>query len=49
MKDEKTNAKYIKTQQKLKTKRDKAAQKMMRVNDPWAMGYNTLMLMSGEK
>ncbi len=44
----KTNEKYIKTQKNLKKKRDKAAKKMMRTNDPWAMGYSTLMLMSGE-
>ena len=40
--------KYEKTQKKLKTKRDKAAKKMMRSNDPWAAGYSTLKLMSGE-
>ena len=46
---EKENSKYIKTQQKLKKKRDKAAQKMMKTNDPWAVGYSTLMLMSGQQ
>ena len=44
--DEKTNAKYLKTQKKLKEKRAKAAKKMMKTNDPWAMGYSTLMLLS---
>ncbi len=42
----KANEKYLKTQKKLKKKRDKAAKKMMRTNDPWAMGYSTLMIMS---
>ena len=42
----KVNAKYLKTQKKLKAKRDKAAKKMTRLNDPWAMGYSTLMLMA---
>ena len=45
----KAQLKYVKTQQKLKKKRDKAAQKMMRTNDPWAIGYSTLMLMSGSE
>ena len=44
----KLNDKYIKTQKKLKQKREKAAKKMMRTNDPWAIGYSTLMIMSGE-
>ena len=44
----KLNDKYLKTQKKLKQKRDKAAKKMMRTNDPWAIGYSTLMIMSGE-
>ena len=44
----KLNNKYLNTQKKLKKKRDKAAQKMMRTNDPWAIGYSTLMIMSGE-
>ena len=47
--NEKENNKYLKTQQKLKKKRDKAAKKMMKTNDPWAMGYSTLMLMSGQQ
>jgi len=34
--------KYVKTQKKLKEKRIKAAQKMLKTNDPWAMGYSTL-------
>ena len=42
----KVNVKYLKTQKKLKAKRDKAAKKMTRLNDPWAMGYSTLMLMA---
>ena len=46
---EKEANKYIKTQQKLKKKRDKAAKKMMKTNDQWAMGYSTLMLMSGQQ
>ena len=45
--DEKLYNKYIKTQKKLKQKRDKAAKKMMGTNDPWAMGYKTLMIMNG--
>lgn len=45
----KTNEKYLKTQKKLKDKRDKAAKKMMRTNDPWAAGYSALMFMSGEQ
>lgn len=45
---EKEQAKYLKTQKKLKAKRDKAAKKMMRTNDPWSMGYSALMIMSGE-
>ena len=45
--NEKVNNKYLKTQKKLKEKRDKAAKKMMRSNDPWAMGYSTLLIMSG--
>lgn len=47
--DSKTYEKYINTQKKLKEKRDKAAQKMMKTNDPWAAGYSTLMLMVGSK
>ena len=43
----KLNEKYITTQKKLKEKRAKAAQKMMKTNDPWAAGYSTLMLMVG--
>ncbi len=43
----KLNEKYINTQKKLKLKRDKAAKRMMRTNDPWAAGYSTLMLMLG--
>ena len=43
----KLNEKYLNTQKKLKEKRDKAAKKMMRTNDPWAAGYSTLMLMVG--
>lgn len=44
--DKKVNEKYLKTQKKLKEKRAKAAKKMMRSSDPWAMGYSTLMLMA---
>ena len=44
----KLNEKYINTQKKLKVKRDKAAKKMMRTNDPWVAGYSTLMLMVGD-
>ena len=44
--NQKTYNKYLKTQKKLKTKREKAAKKMMRTNDPWAMGYSTLLFMS---
>ena len=43
----KLNEKYIDTQKKLKVKRDKAAKKMMKTNDPWAAGYSALMLMVG--
>ena len=46
--NKKLNDKYLKTQKKLKQKRDKAAKKMMRSNDPWAIGYSALMIMSGE-
>ena len=45
----KVNEKYLKTQEKLKNKRDKAAKKMMRSKDPWAIGYSTLMFMGGEQ
>ena len=45
--DSKLNEKYINTQKKLKVKRDKAAKKMLKTNDPWAAGYSTLMLMVG--
>ena len=45
----KLNEKYINTQKKLKEKRDKAAKKMMKTNDPWAAGYSTLMLMVGNQ
>ena len=45
--DSRLNNKYLKTQKKLKEKRSKAAQKMMRTNDPWAVGYSTLMLVVG--
>ena len=47
--DSKTYEKYLNTQKKLKEKRDKAAQKMMKTNDPWAAGYSTLMLMVGSE
>ena len=47
--DKKLNEKYINTQKKLKEKRDKAAKKMMKTNDPWAMGYSTLLLMVGNE
>ncbi|MBQ6516026.1 M48 family metallopeptidase [bacterium] len=47
--DSKTYEKYLNTQKKLKEKRDKAAQKMMKTNDPWATGYSTLMLMVGSE
>ena len=44
----KLNEQYIKTQKKLKQSREKAAQKMMRSSDPWAVGYSTLMIMVGQ-
>jgi len=47
--DSKLNEKYINTQKKLKEKRAKSAQKMMKTNDPWAAGYSTLMLMFGSE
>ena len=47
--DSKINKKYINTQKKLKEKREKAAKKMMKTNDPWATGYSALMLMVGNE
>ena len=46
--DSKLNDKYVNTQKKLQQKRAKAAKKMLRSNDPWAVGYSTLMIMVGQ-